>query len=71
MLKPLCNLLKKSKEFKWGNDCEKVFQWAKNELVSDKFLIHFIPNKPIHMASDSSQYGLWAVLLHDRPEGTE
>ena len=40
-------------------------------LLQDQVLTHFDPDLPLVLATDSSSYGLGAVLLHRTPEGVE
>lgn len=70
-LRPLYHLLTKNTEFIWSKECEDAFLWAKQQITSDKVLMHFDRLKPIRLACDSSQYGIGAALLHVLPDGTE
>lgn len=70
-LKPLYDLLGKNKEFRWDKRCQHAFEWAKKQMVSDKVLVHFDPEKPVRLACDSSQYGIGAVLMHVMPDSSE
>ena len=40
-------------------------------LLKDKVLIHYDPELPLALATDSSSYGLGAVLSHCTVEGEE
>ena len=40
-------------------------------LLQDKVLVHYDPDLPLVLATDSSSYGLGAVLSHRTPEGEE
>lgn len=70
-LTPLYDLIGKGKEFRWTRECENAFNYAKQELVSDRILVHYDPNKPVRLACDSSEYGIGAVLLHVMEDGSE
>lgn len=65
------DLIGKCKEFKWTKECENAFQYAKNELSSDKILIHYDLYKSIRLACDASNYGIGDVLCHVLPDGGE
>ena len=64
ILQPLNNLLKKLTKWEWSMDCDEAVKIATEELISSQVLIHFDPSLPIQLATDASQYGLGAVLLH-------
>lgn len=70
-LRPLYNLVGKDKEFKWDKPCRDAFEWAKRQMISEKVLVHFDPNKPVRLACDSSQYGIGGVLMHVMSDGSE
>ena len=59
---PLNKLLKKDVKWNWSVDCQKAFNNLK--LTLDLTLTHYKPNKGIYVASDASNRGLGAVLLH-------
>ena len=40
-------------------------------LLQDRVLIHYDPDLPLVLATDSSSYGLGALLSHRTPEGVE
>ena len=63
-MKPLYDLLQKGVDFKWSNQCQKAFEYAKKELVSDRVLGHFDRSKPLRLSCDASQNGIGAVLSH-------
>lgn len=63
-LRPLYNCLEKKGGFNWLAECDKAFLEKKNELMSDKFLIHFDPKKEIILTCDASPHGVSAVLSH-------
>lgn len=64
LLSPLYELLQKNKKYIWTKECEKSFQSIKNEIISDRVLVHFDPNLPLVLATDASPVGLGAVLSH-------
>ena len=67
---PLNELLKKGKKWCWTKECEKAFQEIKKCLLSDLALTHFDPKKELIVASDASDYGVGAVLLHRLADGS-
>lgn len=64
-------MLKNNTEFVWSLKCKKAFEAVKKEMVSDRVLVHFDPNKPLRLACDSSEYGIGAVLSHVMPDRSE
>ena len=69
-LKPLYDLLKQ-KKLVWTKECQKAYDWLKEELVKPTILVHYNPNKKFILATDASQYGLSAILSHVFSDGTE
>ena len=67
---PLNYLLKKGVKWEWTNDCQRAFEKIKSVLSSDLALTHFDPQKEIIVASDASDYGIGAVLLHKFKDGS-
>lgn len=68
---PLNELLKKNMNFNWTSTCETAFNKIKEEIISERVLIHFDPLKPLILATDASPTGLGAVLSHKLPDGSE
>lgn len=68
---PLNELLKKRAIFTWSPKCEESFKKIKEEILSERVLIHFDPKKPLILATDASPLGLGAVLSHRLPDGCE
>ena len=68
---PMDELLKKSNNFIWNTKCQAAFEQFKQLILSDLQLTTFDPNKPIILATDASQDGLGACLMHAYPDGTE
>lgn len=71
ILRPLYDLLKKGKNFYWNAQCEIAFNKAKEEVASDRVLVHYNPDKPLRLACDASQAGIGAVLMHVEEDGIE
>ena len=61
---PLNHLLRKNVRFKWSLECERAFNANKNEITSDRVLIHFNPKLPLVLAMGVSPHGISAVLSH-------
>uniref|UniRef100_A0A8C1M8Q9 ribonuclease H n=1 Tax=Cyprinus carpio TaxID=7962 RepID=A0A8C1M8Q9_CYPCA len=70
-LRPLHELLNKSKQWKCSDICEKAFKDVKCTLTQSKVLTHYNPSLPIQLACDASPYGVGAVLSHVMPSGVE
>ena len=60
--KPMTELLKKDKRFEWNERCEKAFNELKDALMCEPVLRHFVPGKEIVIYTDSSGFGLGAIL---------
>ena len=67
---PLNELLKKRQKWIWSKECQSAFEEIKKCLLSDLALVHFDPQKELIVASDASDYGLGAVLLHRLKDGS-
>jgi len=63
-LAPLYRLLQKGTKWEWDNECSKTFNDCKWELMSEKILIHYDPNKQITVTCDVSNDGIAGVLNH-------
>ena len=70
LLEPLNHLLRSSNAWKWSTEQEDAFQKSKDALIRSEALVHFDPEKPIVLVTDSSAYGIGAVLCH-KIEGKE
>lgn len=71
ILRPVYDLLKDGKEFRWTKFCDEAFAKAKHLLASDQVLTHFSPELPIKLSCDASEDGVGAVLSHIFPDGSE
>ena len=60
--KPLSDLLKKNQEFIWGEQQQKAFETLKEKLCSDPVLATPDYTKLFYITTDSSDFGLGAVL---------
>ena len=66
---PLNKLLSKNKKWCWTKECDNAFNKIKKCLLSDLALAHYNPKKELIVASDASDYGIGAVLLHKFEDG--
>lgn len=66
----LDELLKKDSKFEWNQKHEKSFKDIKTVLSSNLCLTHFDPQKKIVLASDASEYGMGATLMHEFNDGS-
>ena len=69
----LLKLLSDSVDSKWTwnsteDDC---FKQAKELLTSPRLLVHYDRNKKILLSTDTSSYGIGAVLTHQMEDGSE
>jgi transposase InsO family protein len=55
----------------WDPDCQKAFTKLLEEIANSTTLVHFDPKLPVVLATDASQYGLGAVLMHRYADGSE
>ena len=70
ILAPLYSLLK-DKQFQWTKNCDEIFERIKNEIVSERCLVHFDQRLPLKLVCDASNIGIGSVLLHVFPDGKE
>lgn len=69
-VKPLYDLCNK-KSYEWTENCQRAYQWLKDQITSDRVLTLYDPNKQLILACDASFHGLSAVLSHRFEDGTE
>lgn len=62
ILEPLTSLLRKDQPFRWGKGEEQAFQYLKQTLTSAPVLTHFTQRLPTEIHTDTSGYGMGAVL---------
>jgi transposase InsO family protein len=55
----------------WDHDCQQAFNNLLQEIANATTLVHFDPNLPLILATDASQYGIGAVLMHKYADGIE
>ena len=66
---PLNKLLKKGAKWEWLEVCRKAFDKIKNILTLELSQTYYNPKQEIIMASDASEYGISAVILHKFKDG--
>ena len=59
---PLRSLLSSKNDWAWDSSHTKVFQEIKQILCSSEVLVLYDPSRPTKVSSDSSSYGIGAVL---------
>jgi hypothetical protein len=59
---PLFQLLKRKKEWKWGEEEEHTFKLCKEVLSNAPVRAHAIPGQPYRVYSDACDYALAAIL---------
>lgn len=68
---PLYQLLKNETRWEWSQNCNNAFEKIKQEICSDRFLVHFKEDIPLKLVCDASQIGVGCVLAHEMPDGSE
>jgi hypothetical protein len=71
LAKPLYELTKPSRKFRWTPEANKAFQGLKNAIIYDLVLAHPIFGKPFILRTDASNYGVGAVLSQIDESGAE
>ena len=57
--------------WKWGEEQQNAFEKLKKALSSINILVHYDPDLPLKVDCDASSIGIWAVMLHIIPDGSE
>ncbi|CAF1605744.1 unnamed protein product [Adineta ricciae] len=66
------NLLrKKNARWNWTMECQTAFTNLLDEISTATTLVHFDDQLPIILATDASDYGIGAVIMHRYPHGLE
>lgn len=71
LIAPMTELLQKDKKWEWSPSCQKSFEEAKKQLLSNRVLVHYNPELPLLLACDASSIGVGAVISHKMPDGSE
>ena len=66
---PLTRLTRKNVAWDWTNDCWEAFNKLKKAFTTAPVLTHWIPDTPIMVETDASDYALAAVLSIRTPDG--
>ena len=66
---PLMQLTRKDVPWDFSDDCWKSFEKLKKAFTTAPVLTHWIPNTPIMVETDASDYFLVAVLSIHTPDG--
>ena len=69
--KPLNNLRQSNVKWHWNDECQEAFDNLRQEISSVTILVHFDSKLPIILATDASNHGLGAVIMHRYPDGSE
>ncbi|XP_051160432.1 uncharacterized protein K02A2.6-like [Leptopilina boulardi] len=70
MLKPLYDATTRQ-NWTWTTREEAAFNEIKEEIASDRCLVHYDPAKKLKLVADASKDGIGAALLHVFPNGDE
>ncbi|CAF1667312.1 unnamed protein product, partial [Adineta ricciae] len=68
---PLNRLRQKDVKWNWDASCQKAFDVLKKQLSEATLLVHFDQHLPLILATDASNYGIGAVLMHRYSDGSE
>lgn len=71
LIAPMTGLLQKDVKWEWSPSCQKSFEEAKKQLLSNRVLVHYDPQLPLILACDASPVGVGAVISHKMPDGNE
>ena len=66
---PLLRLTRKDVPWDFSDDCQKSFKKSKKAFTTAPVLTHWIPDTPIMVETDASDYALVAVLSICTPDG--
>lgn len=69
-INPLYELLRKDVEFHWSKRCQESYELMKQEVASDRVLVHFDPNKPIILTTDAANSAVAGILSHEFKDGS-
>jgi hypothetical protein len=66
---PLFALLKKEKEFRWDEGCDKAFKEVKQRIASALILVQSDPEKEKTLETDASDYAIRMRLTQPGDNG--
>lgn len=64
LAEPLYELTRSSVPFKWTKIHSDAFEKVKEEIASERVLVHYNPKLPLLLSVDASPVGICAVLAH-------
>ncbi|CAM4801383.1 unnamed protein product, partial [Rotaria magnacalcarata] len=68
---PLNRLRQKNVKWMWTLECQQAFNTLKQQLCEATTLVHFDAQLPLILATDASNYGIGAVIMHRYSDGAE
>jgi transposase InsO family protein len=68
---PLHRLTRNDTPWEWTDEHDAIFTALKDRLTSSETLVHYDNDKPLIIATDASDTGIGAVLMHRFPDGSE
>jgi transposase InsO family protein len=70
-----CKVLNKLRQadmtWHWNPECQTAFDNLLQDIATATTLVHYDPTLPLILATDASQYGIGAVILHRSSDGSE
>ena len=66
MLEPLNNSMKQDVPWNWSSTQQGAFEATKSCITCAHVLVFNIPEKPLTLENDASEYGLGSALLQDK-----
>jgi hypothetical protein len=70
-----CKVLNKLRQnnttWHWSPECQTAFDNLLKDISTATTLVHFDPKLPLILATDASQYGIGAVIMHRYSDGSE
>src|ERR1044072_8074308 len=67
--RPLYDLLRKGKTFKWSEEAEQIFADFKESLGSPPVLTNPTPREALYFYLEVRDHAISAVLIRETPEG--
>ncbi|CAF1275192.1 unnamed protein product, partial [Didymodactylos carnosus] len=71
LCEPLNRLRRKNAAWKWTPACDTPSANLKQQLAEATTLVHFDAQLPLILATDASNYGIGAVIMHRYPDESE
>lgn len=67
-MEPLYRLLRKDVKFHMSNECQMAYKLLKEEIASERVLVHFDPSKPIVLTTDACDTAVAGICSHEFPD---